>query len=214
MKFDTDYAKRIPKSISLQFLVMFGLFGFSMNSWAEDQSSKSSSTTAEAIFAGGCFWCMEPPYDKKDGVIETQSGYSGGAVVNPTYEQVSAGNTGHYEVIRVRYNPGKISYQELLELFWVNVDPVDGDGQFCDRGDQYRSGIFYSNDEEKKIAENSREQIGKKLNQKIATEILPTKEFYPAEDYHQDYYQKNPIRYKFYRGSCGRDNRLNNLWGK
>ncbi|WP_308366230.1 MULTISPECIES: peptide-methionine (S)-S-oxide reductase MsrA [unclassified Microbulbifer] len=166
-----------------------------------------------AIFAGGCFWCMEPPYDKLEGVLETTSGYSGGHVKNPSYDQVSAGNTGHAEVVRVKYDADKIGYEELLQVFWRNVDPLDAGGQFCDRGSQYRSAIFYGNEKEKKLAEASKEKVAKKLDGKIATEIVPVSKFYPAEKYHQDYYQRNPIRYKYYRFRCRRDQRLEEVWG-
>ncbi|MBB3059582.1 peptide-methionine (S)-S-oxide reductase MsrA [Microbulbifer rhizosphaerae] len=166
-----------------------------------------------AIFAGGCFWCMEPPYDKLEGVLETTSGYSGGHVKNPSYDQVSAGNTGHAEVVRVKYDADKIGYEELLQVFWRNVDPLDAGGQFCDRGSQYRSAIFYGNEEEKKLAEASKAKVAKKLDGKIATEIVAASKFYPAEKYHQNYYQRNPIRYKYYRFRCGRDQRLEEVWG-
>ncbi len=166
-----------------------------------------------AIFAGGCFWCMEPPYDKLDGVLETTSGYSGGHVKNPSYGQVSAGGTGHAEVVQVKYDADKISYAELLQVFWRNVDPLDGGGQFCDRGDQYRSAIFYGNQEEKKLAQASKERVSAQLGKKVVTEIVPVSAFYPAERYHQDYYQRNPVRYKFYRYRCGRDQRLEEVWG-
>ncbi|MEW5250140.1 peptide-methionine (S)-S-oxide reductase MsrA [Microbulbifer sp. 2201CG32-9] len=166
-----------------------------------------------AVFAGGCFWCMEPPYDKLDGVLETTSGYSGGKVENPTYEQVSAGVTGHAEVVQVKYDADKVSYEKLLEVFWRNVDPLDAGGQFCDRGDQYRTEIFYANEEEKRLAEASRAAAERELNKKIVTKIVPAATFYPAEGYHQNYYQRNPVRYKYYRYRCGRDQRLKELWG-
>jgi peptide-methionine (S)-S-oxide reductase len=170
---------------------------------------------ASAIFAGGCFWCMEPPYDELDGVISTTSGYIGGSVPNPTYEQVSAGGTGHAEAVRVVYDPSKVKYQQLLDVFWVNVDPTQADGQFCDHGDQYRTAIFYADDEQKQIAEQSLAELEKTkpFEGEIVTEIAPAMVFYPAEDYHQDYYQKNPLRYKYYRWGCGRDQRLTELWG-
>ena len=167
---------------------------------------------AEAIFAGGCFWCMEPPFDKLDGVISTTSGYTGGTVENPTYEQVSSGRTGHYEAVKIEYDPSKITYEQLLDVFWVNIDPLDGRGQFCDKGQQYASAIFVMNDEERTAAEKSLANI--QLDGKVQTKILPAAEFYPAEDYHQDYYKKNPIRYNYYRWGCGRDKRLEQLWGK
>lgn len=172
--------------------------------------------SATAIFAGGCFWCMEPPYDRLEGVISTTSGYIGGTTINPTYKEVSAGATGHTEAVRVVYDPTRTSYQELLDVFWVNIDPLAVNRQFCDRGSQYRSGIFYLNDEQKMLAEASKARLAasKRFDQPIVTEITAAGEFYPAEDYHQDYYLKNPIRYKFYRRNCGRDQRLKELWGR
>jgi peptide-methionine (S)-S-oxide reductase len=167
----------------------------------------------KAVFAGGCFWCMEPPYDKLDGVLKTTSGYSGGKVKNPTYEQVSSGRTGHAEVVQVTYDANKVSYQQLLDVFWKNVDPLDGGGQFCDRGNQYRSAIFYGSAEEKRLAEASKQRVGQQLGKAVATQVVPEATFYPAEDYHQNYYQKNPVRYKFYRYRCGRDQRLEEVWG-
>ncbi|SDJ88769.1 peptide-methionine (S)-S-oxide reductase MsrA [Microbulbifer yueqingensis] len=175
-----------------------------------EEGTKSIRT---AVFAGGCFWCMEPPYDRLDGVVETISGYSGGKVANPTYEQVSSGRTGHAEVVQVRYDASKVSYPQLLEVFWRNVDPFDAGGQFCDRGNQYRSAIFYANEREKKLAEESKRALEQKFGKDIATQIVPAATFYPAEDYHQNYYQRNPIRYKFYRYRCGRDQRLEKVWG-
>lgn len=178
----------------------------------------------KAVFAGGCFWCMESPFDalKDKGVISTTVGYSGGGKVNPTYKEVSHGGTGHREVIEVVFDPSKITYRELLNIFWKNVDPVDSRGQFCDHGEQYTSAIFTYSDEQKKVAEDSRNEIEKKLKErgvikngmKLETKILPGKEFYAAEDYHQDYYLKNPLRYKFYRFNCGRDKRLKEVWGE
>ncbi|MDH3407631.1 MAG: peptide-methionine (S)-S-oxide reductase MsrA, partial [Gammaproteobacteria bacterium] len=173
-----------------------------------------NTATATAVFAGGCFWCMEPPYDKLPGVAATTSGYSGGQLVNPTYEQVSAGGTGHIEVIQVTYDPKQVSYEKLLEVFWRNVDPLDKGGQFCDRGSTYTTAIFYQNEEQKKLAEQSKIEIEKKLGKSVVTAIRPAATFYAAEDYHQDYYNKNPLRYKYYRYSCGRDQRLEQLWGK
>ena len=169
-----------------------------------------------ATFAGGCFWCMEPPYDKLDGVISTVSGYTGGRTVDPTYEEVSSGTTGHAESLQVTYDPSRIGYQKLLDVFWRNVDPLARDRQFCDIGEQYRSAIFYHDDEQKRLAEASKralEQSGR-FKQPIATQIVAALPFYPAEEYHQDYYKKNPIRYKFYRYNCGRDQRLKELWGE
>lgn len=167
-----------------------------------------------AVFAGGCFWCMEPPFDKLQGVLQTESGYTGGQVSNPIYEQVSSGGTGHTEAIRITYDPDLISYEELLDVFWKNIDPLDLGGQFCDRGSQYRSGIFPQGEEQLRAAQASRETISRELEQKVVTEVTPFDAFYPAEQYHQDYYRKNPVRYKFYRYGCGRDARLKDLWGK
>lgn len=170
---------------------------------------------AKATFAGGCFWCMEPPYDELDGVVSTTSGYTGGHKVNPTYEEVSAGSTGHAEAVEILYDPKKISYEELLEVFWRNIDPTTVDRQFCDKGSQYRSAIFYHDAEQRRLAERSREEIEntKSFPQPIVTEIAAAGPFYPAEQYHQDFYQKNPIRFKLYKFACGRAQRLEELWG-
>ncbi len=166
-----------------------------------------------ATFAGGCFWCMQPPFDVEPGVVETIVGYTGGQLESPTYEQVSAGGSGHLESIRIIYNQAVVGYGRLLEIFWDNIDPRDPDGQFCDKGSQYRSAIFYHNEEQKKLAEASKRQIESRgsLTGSIATEIASASSFYPAEDYHQTYYKKNPLRYKFYRRACGRDKRLAEL---
>jgi peptide-methionine (S)-S-oxide reductase len=171
--------------------------------------------TARAIFAGGCFWCMEGPFDAIDGVISTTSGYSGGEKANPTYYDVSSGKTGHYEVVQVEYDPAKVTYKRLLDVFWHNIDPFNAEGQFCDKGDQYRAAIFYETEDEKRLAEQSKAdlQAGKGFKEPIVTAVLPAKTFYPAEDYHQDYYLKNPLKYKFYRFNCRRDARLDEVWG-
>jgi len=171
---------------------------------------------AKATFAGGCFWCMEPPFDKLEGVVSTTSGYTGGEQADPTYKAVSAGGTGHAEVVQIVYDPAIISYAELLKVFWRNVDPLTPNRQFCDKGSQYRTAIFYHDDEQQQLAEASKQSLeeSEKFNQPIVTEIVPLTTFYPAEEYHQDYYQKNPLRYKFYRYSCGRDQRLRELWGE
>jgi peptide-methionine (S)-S-oxide reductase len=178
-------------------------------------AADSPAMTAKATFAGGCFWCMEPPFDKLDGVISTTSGYTGGQKLNPTYEEVSAGRTGHTEAMQIVYDPKKVSYEKLLEVFWHNVDPTIKDAQFCDHGNQYRTGIFVHDEQQKLAAENSKAALEKSKPFKAAlvTEIATATQFYPAEDYHQDYYLKNPIRYKFYRNGCGRDARLKELWG-
>ncbi len=185
--------------------------------WAAAQSTDSEAgTTAVATFAGGCFWCMEPPYDKLEGVMSTTSGYIGGSTMNPTYEDVSAGGTGHYEAVQVAYDPTQVSYQKLLDVFWRNIDPLDGGGQFCDRGSQYLSAIFYHDAHQQEQAEASRQALADsgRLKGKIQTAILPASEFHAAEDYHQDYYEKNPLRYRFYRFGCRRDARLEELWGQ
>ena len=169
---------------------------------------------AKATFAGGCFWCMEGPFDKLDGVVSTTSGYTGGTKKNPTYEEVSSGGTGHAEAVQIVYDPAKISYEKLLEVFWHNIDPVAKNRQFCDAGTQYRSAIFVHDANQKRLAEASKTEIQKRFKQPLATEIVQASAFYPAEDYHQDYYKKNPVRYKFYRSGCGRDARLEELWGK
>lgn len=176
----------------------------------------NSPNLATATFAGGCFWCMESPFDHLEGVVSTTSGYTGGTKENPTYYEVSAGGTGHRESVQVVYDPAQVSYEQLLDVFWKNVDPLDGSGQFCDKGDQYRSGIFVGNEREAQLAEQSKEtlQATKQFDVAIATDILPAQTFYPAEEYHQDYYLKHPLRYKIYRGGCGRDQRLAELWGK
>jgi peptide-methionine (S)-S-oxide reductase len=170
---------------------------------------------AVAIFAGGCFWCMEPPFDALPGVLATISGYTGGSLANPTYEQVSSGTTGHIEAVKVEYDPKQVSYAQLLEVFWRNVDPTDADGQFCDRGPQYATAIFTIGEQQKALAEQARQALeaSHRLPRPVVTPIRAAGPFYAAEDYHQDYYQKNPLRYKFYRGGCGRDAVLEKLWG-
>jgi peptide-methionine (S)-S-oxide reductase len=170
---------------------------------------------AKATFGGGCFWCMEPPFDKLEGVISTTSGYTGGKLENPTYEQVSSGGTGHAEAVQVLYDPVKISYEKLLRVFWRNIDPLTANRQFCDAGSQYRSAIFYHNEKQKRLAEQSKHKLEDSghFDKPIVTEIVSAGEFYVAEDYHQDYYQKNALRYKIYRYACGRDQRLEDLWG-
>ena len=193
-----------------------GLFAMLLVSAHAADKSADQAGLAKATFAGGCFWCMQPPYDKLDGVVSTTAGYTGGHKVNPTYHEVSAGDTGHAEAVEITYDPKKISYEKLLDVFWHNVDPTDSGGQFCDRGDQYRSEIFYHNKEQKKLAEASKAMVEKTKPFKapVVTKIVAATTFYPAEDYHQEYYKKNPLRYKFYRYGCGRDKRLEQLWGK
>ncbi|MEQ8857484.1 MAG: peptide-methionine (S)-S-oxide reductase MsrA [Pseudomonadales bacterium] len=180
------------------------------------EAAAANEHEARAIFAGGCFWCMEPPYDKLAGVKSTISGYIGGSVDDPSYEQVSSGTTGHAEAVEVTYDPTLVDYATLLQVFWRNIDPVTANRQFCDRGSQYRSAIFYLNAEQQAAADASLAELktSGRFSQPIVTEIVPAGTFYPAEDYHQDYYEKNPLRYKFYRYNCGRDQRLSELWGE
>lgn len=167
-----------------------------------------------ATFAGGCFWCMEPPFDELEGVVSVTPGYTGGTKKNPTYDEVSAGWTGHAEAIQVVFDPSLIGYPKLLEVFWHNIDPTTPNRQFCDVGKQYRPAIFYHDEMQRRQAEESKQELGrtKTFKENIMTEITPSSEFYPAEEYHQKYYRKNPIRYKFYRANCGRDQRLKELW--
>ncbi len=185
----------------------------------DHQSSRAEDLQGEklekATFAGGCFWCMEPPFEKLEGVSAVISGYTGGHKTNPTYEEVSAGGTGHLESIQILYDPSKITYSELLDVFWRQIDPTDPNGQFVDRGSQYRSAIFYSNDEQKRLAEKSKETLDKsgRYDKPIVTEIIKASEFYRAEDYHQDFYKKNPVRYKTYRYFSGRDRYTKKIWG-
>lgn len=170
----------------------------------------------KAIFAGGCFWCMVPPFEKLDGVSEVISGYTGGHKVNPTYEEVSSGTTGHMEAVEVTYDPARVSYEKLLDVFWRQINPTDAGGQFVDRGSSYKSAIFYNNEEQKKLAEKSKKELEQsgRFDKPIVTEIRPAGPFYRAEEYHQDYWKKNPIRYKFYRYNSGRDQYLGKIWGK
>lgn len=172
------------------------------------------SQTQVALFAGGCFWCMQHDFDQVNGVVSTTAGYTGGTKVDPTYEEVSSGETGHVEAVQVVYDPSKVSYEQLLDFYFHNIDPTRDDGQFCDKGSEYRPVIFYENEEQKQLAlKYKQDLIASKKIQPVRVDILPAKTFYPAEEYHQDYYKKNPLRYKFYRSNCGRDKRLRQLWG-
>jgi peptide methionine sulfoxide reductase msrA/msrB len=180
----------------------------------DDQPTQDTGPTKTAVFAGGCFWCTESDFEKVDGVIDAISGYTGGKVTDPSYEQVSAGGTGHLESVKVIYDPSKVTYQQLLDVFWRHIDPTDPGGQFVDRGNQYRSAIFYADAQQHKLAEASKELLARsgQFDKPIATEILPLGPFYKAEDYHQDYYKKNPIRYKWYRSGSGRDRFIEQAW--
>jgi peptide-methionine (S)-S-oxide reductase len=196
--------------------VLFGAaLGGSGLLWAATAHS-AEEVPGVAIFAGGCFWCTEADFDKLPGVISTTSGYIGGHVENPTYEQVSYGATGHIEAVQVQYDPRVTSYAQLLEAFWPTIDPLMANGQFCDKGAQYRSAIFFADDQEKRLAEASKMALDEsgKLPAAVVTEILPATTFYPAEAYHQDYHLRNPLRYNYYRHGCGRDQRLEELWGE
>jgi len=179
------------------------------------QTSAASAATEKATFAGGCFWCMEAPFDKLPGVVSVTPGYSGGQTRNPTYEQVSAGGTGHAEVVQIVFDPSKTSYSKLLDIFWHNIDPTVSNRQFCDVGSQYRSAIFYHSDEQRRAALESKAALekSKPFTGPVVTEITPAGIFYAAEEYHQHYYKKNPLRYAYYRNGCGRDRRLKELWG-
>ena len=181
-----------------------------------EKKDMEETMTAKAIFAGGCFWCMEPPFEKLDGVHAVVSGYIDGHKENPTYQEVSSGTTGHTEAVEITYDPNKISFAELLEVFWMNIDPTDAGGQFVDRGSQYRTGIYYLNDEQQQLAEASKARLGKsgRFDSPIVTEIVAATRFYPAEDYHQDYYKESPVRYKFYRYNSGRDQFINRVWSE
>jgi peptide-methionine (S)-S-oxide reductase len=183
---------------------------------ASPPSTASAAELAKAYFAGGCFWCMEEALEKVDGVTAVVSGYMGGTVASPNYEEVSAGQTGHAESVEVSYDPGKVAYQHLLDVFWHNVDPLTPNAQFCDHGNQYRAAIFYRTEEEKRLAESSKQVIeqSKRFREPIVTLIEKASTFFSAEEYHQDFYKKNPIRYKYYKFSCGRAQRLETLWGK
>jgi peptide-methionine (S)-S-oxide reductase len=209
MTMKTRSTRRGLSTLVLSFGLVLGAPG------AEAATPGDATAAATAIFAGGCFWCMEPPFDKLDGVLSTTSGYTGGQAANPSYEAVSSGRTGHAEAIRIEYDPHKVSYERLLEVFWRNIDPTDGGGQFCDRGNQYRAAIFYRDEQQHAAAERSRAALeaNKPFPQPVVTEIVPATTFYAAEEYHQDYYMKNPLRYKFYRHGCGRDKRLEAVWG-
>ena len=198
---------------ALRGVFLLACFMCSGSLMAEEETGTK---TAVAIFAGGCFWCMEPPFDAVPGVISTVSGYTGGYVENPTYKTVSKGKTGHSEAIQITYDPTKTSYEQLLQVFWHNIDPFNNQGQFCDKGEQYKATIFYQDEGQKQLAEASKksiaEQLQKQFIEPVVTSIKQASKFYPAEDYHQDYYKKNPKTYKFYRFTCGRDYRLSKVW--
>ena len=203
----------------LKIILTFVVIGFFISMYVETKApaqTASEKTLATATFAGGCFWCMEPPFDKLEGVVSTTSGYTGGQAKNPSYEEVSSGVTGHAEAVEVIFDPQKISYDQLLKVFWRNIDPLTPNAQFCDHGTQYRAAIFYHDEEQQRLAEASKKELeqSQHFSKPIVTEIAPAIAFYKAEEYHQDYYLKNPVRYKIYRYQCGRDQVLEQLWGK
>lgn len=212
----------MPPRFAIQTMIFVFYALLTTNTIAVDTAPQSTpvpvgepASLETATFAGGCFWCMEGPYDVLDGVVSTTSGYTGGQMANPNYEQVSAGGTGHAESVEVVFDPRRVSYEKLLEVFWRNIDPTVADQQFCDHGDQYRTAIFYHNEAQRQAADASLAALerSKPFKDPIRTQLVKAAAFYPAESYHQDYYKKNPVRYKFYRYNCGRDQRLTQLWG-
>jgi peptide-methionine (S)-S-oxide reductase len=203
---------RAMKSFLLSTMVAVGMTFAATSVPAAEQASAAA--TAKATFAGGCFWCVEADFDKVPGVISTTSGYTGGTTANPTYREVGSGRTGHAESVEVVYDPAKVTYAQLLDAYWHDIDPLVKDRQFCDVGDEYRTVIFVHDEEQRRLAEESKKRVEAQLKAPVYTEIVAAGPFYPAEEYHQDYYLKNPIRYKYYRWSCGRDQRLEQIWGK
>ena len=203
--------RQITRSVITVAILLIG-------AWSMQSTSQAAAdaTLGKAYFAGGCFWCMEEVFEKVEGVLSATSGYMGGAVSNPTYEEVSAGRTGHTESVEVVYDPAKVSYQKLLDAFWHNVDPITPNAQFCDHGSQYRSAIFFQTEAEKRASDSSKQVIeqSRRFKEPIVTQIAMAPQFYHAEEYHQDFYKKNPIRYKLYKYNCGRAQRLEELWGK
>ncbi|MES2817799.1 MAG: peptide-methionine (S)-S-oxide reductase MsrA [Pseudomonadota bacterium] len=216
-----DFSRLTPRLNTTLALLLSGVLAACGPTAAQtaptaEAPGKAIDTPGVAVFAGGCFWCTESDFDKVPGVLSTTSGYIGGSATDATYERVSGGGTAHLEAVQVRFDPAKTDYARLLEAFWPTIDPLTPNRQFCDGGTQYRSAVFYGNDEEKRLAEASKEalQASGRFSQPVVTEILPATAFYPAEDYHQDYASRNPIRYNYYRNGCGRDKRLEQLWGK
>jgi peptide-methionine (S)-S-oxide reductase len=203
--------RQITRSVLTVAVLLIGAWNVQSTSLAA-----AGATSGKAYFAGGCFWCMEEVFEKVEGVLSATSGYMGGTVSNPTYEEVSAGRTGHAESVEVVYDPAKVSYPKLLDAFWRNVDPITPNAQFCDHGNQYRSAIFFQTEDEKRASDSSKQVIeqSRRFKEPIVTQIVMAPQFYPAEEYHQDFYKKNPIRYKLYKYNCGRAQRLKELWGK
>ena len=206
---------RSPQSVALVAGLASMALGFFSSAGAQDQvSSPDAKRLSTAVFAGGCFWCVEADFDKVDGVVSTISGYTGGTVANPTYKQVSHEKTGHYEAVKVTYDSDKVSYADLVDYYFHHIDPTDADGQFCDKGESYRSAIFVSNDTEREVAEAEVSAIETSgvLTAPVVTSIVDAATFWPAENYHQDYYRKNPLKYRYYRTACGRDARVKKVW--
>ncbi|WP_034761781.1 MULTISPECIES: peptide-methionine (S)-S-oxide reductase MsrA [unclassified Hyphomonas] len=206
---------RSPQSVALVAGLAAMALGFFSSAGAQDQfSSPDAKRLSTAVFAGGCFWCVEADFDKVDGVVSTVSGYTGGTVVNPTYKQVSHEKTGHYEAVKVTYDPDKVSYDALVDYYFHHIDPTDATGQFCDKGDSYRSAVFVANGDQREVVEAEIDMINTSgvLGTPVVTQILDASTFWPAEDYHQDYYKKNPLKYRYYRTACGRDARVKNVW--
>ena len=203
--------RQFTRSVLTMAVLLIGVWNVQSTSLAA-----AGATSGKAYFAGGCFWCMEEVFEKVEGVLSATSGYMGGTVSNPTYEEVSAGRTGHAESVEVVYDPAKVSYPKLLDAFWRNVDPITPNAQFCDHGNQYRSAIFFQTEDEKRASDSSKQVIeqSRRFKEPIVTQIVMAPQFYPAEEYHQDFYKKNPIRYKLYKYNCGRAQRLEELWGK
>jgi len=205
----------IQSRIARAVILVLGLLAAWPVAAKDADQSAGARQLAKATFAGGCFWCMEEVFQELDGVVSATSGYTGGQRINPSYEEVSAGGTGHAEAVEILYDPTKVGYSKLLEIFWRNIDPTTPDRQFCDRGNQYRAAIFYHDEQQRKLAEESRKAVeaSKPFKGAIVTQVVPASPFYAAEEYHQDFYKKNPIRYKFYKYNCGRVQRLEELWG-
>lgn len=208
---------RSPQTVALIAGLAAMALGFVSSAGAQDQvSSPDAKRLSTAVFAGGCFWCMESDFDKVDGVVSTTSGYTGGRVDNPTYKQVSHEDTGHYEAVKVTYDPDKVSYADLVDYYFHHVDPTDAGGQFCDRGESYRTAVFVADETQREIAEAEVESIDGSgvLGTPVKTKIVDASTFWPAETYHQDYYKKNPLKYRYYRTACGRDARVKQVWSK
>ncbi|MBW3560728.1 MAG: peptide-methionine (S)-S-oxide reductase MsrA [Proteobacteria bacterium] len=206
-------SRSLPAGLSAAALLALA-GGSQADAQAPARAPAPAAGVATAVFAAGCFWCVEEAFEKVPGVVGAVSGYTGGRAANPTYKQVSAGGTGHYEAVQVRYDPARVSYAQLLDTFWLNVDPLDGGGQFCDRGDSYKGAVFAATPEQRRLAEASKQKVAARLRRPVVTPILAASRFHPAEGYHQNYYKTNNTRYRVYKWKCGRSQRLEALWGK